>query len=135
MTAKEFLRRYIQADREINAKLEEVSRLRQLATKTTKAFDDDRIVNGTKRNHIAEIVDKIVDMEREVDRDIDRLQQIKKEVEQAINSVDDSTLRTLLRYRYICGYKWERIAVEMNYSWRATHYLHGRALSKIKIVA
>lgn len=135
MTAKEYLQRYLEADREINAKLEEVSRLRQLVTKTTQVFKQDPIMDGTKRDRLAEIVAKIVDLEREVDEDIDKLQIIKKEVEQTINSVEDGTLRTLLRYRYICGYKWERIAVEMNYSWRAIHYLHSRALRQIKNIA
>lgn len=41
--------------------------------------------------------------------------------------------KTLLHYRYILGYTWERIAVEMNYSFRHVLRLHGEALSKFAI--
>ena len=41
MTAKEFLQQYRDADREINAKLDQVHRFRELATKTTQTLTGD----------------------------------------------------------------------------------------------
>ena len=52
-------------------------------------------------------------------------------IELAIEPLD-ATYRMLLRYRYIDGLKWEEVCVQMNYSWRQTHYLHGRALQQLR---
>lgn len=53
------------------------------------------------------------------------------EIEQAIEVLDPDA-RTLLRYRYIDGLKWEEICVKMNYSWRSVHRLHAAALIRLK---
>lgn len=52
-------------------------------------------------------------------------------IEQAIEPLD-ATYRMLLRYRYIDGLKWEDVCDKINYSWRQTHYLHGRALQQLR---
>lgn len=52
-------------------------------------------------------------------------------IETAIEPLD-TTYRMLLRYRYIDGLKWEDVCEKMNYSWRQTHYLHGRALQQLR---
>lgn len=41
-------------------------------------------------------------------------------------------LRTLMRYRYIDGLKWEEICVKMGYCWRQIHRLHSDALQALK---
>ena len=45
-----------------------------------------------------------------------------------IAEVPDTTLRTLLTKRYLNFEKWEKIAVDLNYSWRQVMRLHGQAL-------
>lgn len=40
--------------------------------------------------------------------------------------------KTLLRYRYLDGLKWEKICVLLNYSWRQTHRLHADALKSLE---
>lgn len=52
-------------------------------------------------------------------------------IEKAIEPLS-ATYRMLLRYRYIDGLKWEDVCDKMNYSWRQTHYLHGRALQELR---
>lgn len=56
------------------------------------------------------------------------------EITQAIEDSDCNETETcVLRYRYIHGYTWERIAVTMDYSYQWVCELHGRALSHFKI--
>lgn len=76
---------------------------------------------------------RLADLSREIDEEIDRFVGMRQDIEVAIGSVEDRTLQTLLRYRYINGMTWERIAVEMNYAYRWILKLHGNALSKIDI--
>lgn len=44
-------------------------------------------------------------------------------------AVLDSRERRLMRCYYIQGMTWEQVCVEMNYSWRQIHRLHGNALA------
>lgn len=39
--------------------------------------------------------------------------------------------RILARYRYIMGLTWDEVCQRMSYSWRQTHRIHSRVLSKL----
>ena len=133
LTAKEFLQQYRDADREINAKLDQVHRLRELATKTTQTLTGDR-VQASPENRLEKIVAKITDLEAEGDEEIDRLVELKRKVKRVIQRVPDASQRAVLERRYINGQRWEKIAVELNYTYRHVTRLHGEALMKIKDV-
>lgn len=53
----------------------------------------------------------------------------KLEIESRIADMPDGIEADILRKRYLEFKPWEEICVELNYSWRQTHYLHSRALS------
>lgn len=57
----------------------------------------------------------------------------KLEIESRIADMPDGIEADILRKRYLEFKPWEEICVELNYSWRQTHYLHSRALSNLKI--
>lgn len=59
-------------------------------------------------DRVADAVEKIMGIEEEINADVDRLISIRVEVEKAIKSVPDETLRTLLELRYIDGMTWEK---------------------------
>ena len=59
------------------------------------------------------------------------LEIVRSRIELAIEDLDDSNQRRILRLRYFDGYNWETIACKINYSWRQTHYLHSAALENI----
>jgi RNA polymerase sigma factor (sigma-70 family) len=40
--------------------------------------------------------------------------------------------RDLMRLRYIDGKTWERIAVDLNYSWQHLHKIHAKTLRKLE---
>ena len=48
-----------------------------------------------------------------------------------VNGVRDPLLKEVLVRRYLVGQTWERIAVEMHYSWQHVHKLHSRALGEL----
>jgi DNA-directed RNA polymerase specialized sigma24 family protein len=39
--------------------------------------------------------------------------------------------RMLARFRYIDGHTWEEVCVDMAYSWRQVHRIHGRLLDRL----
>lgn len=52
-----------------------------------------------------------------------------------MNQVESATLRRLLIKRYIQNLTWEKIAEQLNYSYKhVVHILHPKALSAIKRV-
>ena len=132
MNTKDFLRQYINANKSINAKLDQISKLRALATKSTTILSDDKVSGSISNDKIADIVAKIVDMERQVDDEIDALQDIKDSVMDAIREVNDMRLQNLLERRYINDQKWEQIAFEMGYDIRWIYRMHGQALYRIQ---
>lgn len=69
-----------------------------------------------------------------IDKRIDRLYEIKKEILENVNKLDDATLRTILILRYLNFQTWEMIACRIHYSYKQVCRLHGKALNLIKDV-
>ena len=132
MTKKEFLNQYLNAEKEIGIKLDQIARLRELSTKITQTLTPDKVKSNSE-NRLESSVSKIVDIEREIGASIDQLERTRLQVESVINSFPNVNQRNVLRLRYISGMKWEQIAVKLNYDYRWVLRLHGKALNKIAI--
>lgn len=130
MTKKEFLNQYLNAEKEIGIKLDQIARLGELSTKTTQTLTPDR-VKGNSENRLESSVSKIVDIEREIGASLDKLERTRLQVESVINSVPNVNQRNVLRLRYISGKTWEQIAVDLDFSYQWVCELHGRALQNI----
>lgn len=127
---KRYLQRYTKLNKAIDQRILERDRLRSLAEKCTVAITG--VPRGGERDRTDTYI-RLAEIESEIDKIIDQYVDMRKEIEAAISTVEDITLQTLLRYRYLNGLTWEKIAVEMNYCWRQIIRLHGRALQDIKL--
>ena len=133
MTAKEYLSRAYRLDARINAKLEQVMSLRELACKATSTLTDVP-PSGTRNVHkMEDVIVKIIELENEVNADIDTLVDIKRKIVEIIKAVKNPEYQTLLELRYFCFKKWEEIAVIMGYSLDNIYKLHRKALSELEI--
>jgi hypothetical protein len=128
-----YLKRYITLDREIDRKLKEVDCWRAKLSRLTPVYSSQPKGGGSIRGNTESIIAKIVDLEKEIDADIDRLISIRDNIKAIIEAVEDDRERLLLQYRYLDGKTFEKIAVEMNYSWRQIHRLHSQALTNLKM--
>lgn len=63
-------------------------------------------------------------------RKVEELEKAQLAIEVLIDILDPVE-RKLMRHRYIDGLTWEKVCVEMSYSWRQTHNIHARALDKL----
>lgn len=130
MTAKEYLQPYRSINMKINAKLEEISRLRSIAEKATARISGDRVMTSASEG-MAKTVERMVDLENEVDDMVDSLSAI----EDILACVDDDKLQVLLRYRYKCGLTWQEVADRMGYKdVRPIYRWHNEALKKVETV-
>ncbi len=127
MTAKEFLRQVRFVDRMIDSKLRQVERLRDEAGRTTLLLSD-MPRGGGSRNHLEDVITKIVDLENEINRDIDRLVDLKTAARTAINAIQEPEYRLILELRYLCYKTWPEIMDALGYSEAHLYRLHGRAL-------
>ena len=132
MKAKEYLSQAYRLDQRIDAKIEQVMSLRNLAAKATSTLSD-ATPSGTRNIHrMEDIIMKIIDLENEINADIDSLVALKHEIVNVIKSVPNLEYQTLLELRYLCFKSWEQIAVEMGYGIDNVYKLHRMALKMLE---
>jgi len=129
---KAWLMRYKELDKEINRELDELTRLKAMCEKVTATYSDVPMRAPGKAASKEDVYVRMVDLMDKINRKIDLFVDMRGEIERAIHTVDDPTLRLLLKLRYLDGKKWEQIAVELGYDYRWTLRLHGRALERLK---
>lgn len=132
MTAKEYLNQAYRIDERIDSKLKQIENLKSLATRVTSVFSDMPHSSTPDNQRLEKTIAEIVDLENEISTDIGRLIDLKREINSAINSVENPEHRTLLEMRYLNFQTWEQIAVKLNCDVRHVYRLHGQILVKIK---
>lgn len=128
MTAKEYLSQARYLDSRINAKIQQVTALKDLATKCTSTLSKTPRSQSQNTSPMEVAICKIIDLENEINSDIDNLVDLKREIVGVIKAVKNEEYQTLLEKRYLCFTTWEQIALEMHYSVKWIHKLHERAL-------
>lgn len=127
-TIRDYLGQAFKMDQRINAKLEQVSALRELATKITPKLSDTPGSQCKDIHSMENIIVKMIDLENEINADIDKLVDFKSILVKNIKCIDKLEYQILLELRYLCFKKWDQIAVEMDYDLRYLHKLHKNAL-------
>ena len=127
MTTKEYLCQISRLDRMINNKLSEISQLRELAISVSAVKNEERVQNTPNFDKIGTAYCKIEAMEEKLDKLIDEFVDKKNLIISQIDKIENETYYEILFARYIEKKTFEKIADEMNYSFRNTTRLHGRA--------
>ena len=120
MTAKEYLSQARQLDRRILALLYRQRKYHEL---------------GAWRARYAETkgVGAMVELEKEIDERIAEYAAKVFEIEAVIDAVADQQYRDVLRYRYLNGWSWQKIAERMHFSQDWLWHLHARALAQVVV--
>lgn len=130
-----YLRQYVWLGKEIDRKYAEIKRLKSKLGKITATISTQPGGGGSiYKSKDLDLIDEIVDLEIEILKEIEPLLQTRREITEVITNMDEPRERLLLQYRYLDGLSWEKIAVEMNYSWQHMHLLHSRSLKNIQIM-
>ena len=135
MEAKDFLRQVRLCDTQINNKLEEVTRLKDLALNITSSLGGEVVSGGShSQDKLGDAVAKIVTLENDINRLIDSYINKKNHVRSVIDRVQSPTQIDVLYKRYFQYKTWEEIACEMHMSYRNVLYIHGEALLSVEAV-
>ena len=128
----EYLSRY----RKLGKRIEQLSTERAMwlsrACKTTQTISDIPKAKNGAQGDSGEVA-QYIEIGEEITRELRNLHRLRREIRAVITTLEDDILQTLMLYRYIDGMTFEQIAVKMNFSWRWTITLHGRALEKLSL--
>ena len=133
MTAKEYLLQARYLDNRIASKREQIQNLNDLATKCTSTWSDMPRSQNTGRSRMADCVMKIIDLEEQISKEMVRLVELKREISETIECLENIEYKILLEKRYLCYKSWEVIADDMGYSIRQIHRMHGDALKHVVV--
>lgn len=132
MTNKEYMSRAYLIDRRIK------SRRNRLAYLRTKVGTAKQELSGMPKgspslsSQIEELTIRIVDLEASIAQDEKDLATARTEIINAIESIKNENLATILQMRYLDYMKWEDIMAALDYCRSYLYELHGRALKYIK---
>ena len=132
LDAKAYLRKIELLDAHINNRLNDLHTLRTLATKITATISPVAVTGSSGQDKLGDAVAKIVDLQEEINQKIDRFVDMKREISMVLEKVQDPDQVKVLHKRYFEYKPWERIACEMNYSFRNVCYIHGKALQAVQ---
>lgn len=130
---KEFLRRYLNAQKKVKELALEIEELEGRYIMAAKSFDGMPHGQGGN-NDLSSFAAKYDAIYHKLKDMLEQSMDAYKEVSDVIERSEcNETERCVLRYRYILGFTWERIAVTMELSYQWICELHGRALQKITL--
>ena len=129
---KDKLKQYIETKREIKIIEEKIEYLKQRKTsiKSQIMSDMPKNFNNNKNDVLGELLGEIEELIEIYNTKYMKLIKQQREIEEVIDNLEEATQRNIMRLRYLEGYTWEKICVEMNYSWRQIHRLHSKILEE-----
>lgn len=132
METKQYLMQISRLDRKINNKLSEIAQYRELAQSISAVENKERVQTSPDFDKIGGAISKLDEMERKLDKMIDEYVEKKTKIIEQIDKMDDEIHYQILFSRYIEKKTFEKIATEINYSFRNTTRLHGKALKEFE---
>ena len=128
MTAKQWLGRARDIDREIALLQKTKAETRDSLTKITQSYESD----GAQVSKDPHKFDRLAELENMIDDKVDELTRTKAEIMQVIFRLEDRRQKMVLISYYIRMKTFEQIAVEMNYSFRQITNIRRRGIMEVQ---
>lgn len=125
------LKKFRSIQAEIEQLKENIARLEnQIKSAPVKEITDMPHAQIDDFDKIGTVIAKADELRNILHEKLTELLQLQIDIERSIYTLDPIE-RTLIRYRYIYGLKWEEICMKMMYSWNVVHSIHRKALIKL----
>lgn len=128
MLSKEVLNKIRKIDMMIDFKCEQVENLRSRLTSLGSPSMGDKVQSSLDPDKFTNTMSKIIELEEKINADIDELVDLKRDAMNCIEKLNNDVEKLVLYKRYFNNKSFEQISVEMGYSWRHIHRIHGNAL-------
>lgn len=129
---KQYLRRYQEAKKRAKRIQEEIDALR--SSETSPVGLGDGLPHGSGTSDLSGYAARWDELVRELEAEKEMQMVTYREIRQQIGMVPDAIEQEILSRRYLIGQSWEKIAVEMGYSYRNITRLHGYALKHFELL-
>lgn len=129
---KQYLRRYQAAKKRAKRIQEEIEELR--SSKTSPVGLGDGLPHGSGTSDLSGYAARWDELVRELEAEKEMQMVTYRAIRQQIGMVPDAIEQEILSRRYLIGQSWEKIAVEMGYSYRNITRLHGYALKHFELL-
>lgn len=135
MTVQEYLNQGYRMMDLIKSNEQEITELNELAKSISAPNLSGMPFSATKNTEpqYAKCIQKINDLENKIKEETLSFLDVKENIRQAINSVEDKDEYLLLKLKYIHFLTWEQIAEKMSFSLTQVHRIHSKALKNVKI--
>ena len=128
---KEFLKRY-----QISKKIQESiwDEIRELRADTMMpALNMDGMPRGTGKSDLSSYAVQKEKLDKKLAKEVDHEIRIRKQIWKAVESLPTEAEKMVLKFRYLNGWEWEKVAVHCHYTYRHTLRLHGDALRNLQV--
>ena len=129
---KEYLKQYGKALRQEKRIEEELERLK--LDRMLPGALADGLPKSSNHSDLSDYMAKIDELERKLIRQRGKKVQIRTEIRERIEELDNEKEKDVLTKRYIDCEGWNRICDETGYRWTQVHRNHSEALKKFKMV-
>lgn len=126
--AKDYFAQIRKTDRLIQRLTDTVNTLRSSLTSQSYELKPDKVQTSGPKDTLGGTIVKIMSLEDNINTWIDELVQQKADAMRRIQNVPDQDQQNILIARYVNREKWEKIAVELNFSIAQIYRIHGAAL-------
>lgn len=123
---KQYLRRYQAAKCRVGLIQEEIEELR--SSKTSPIGLGDGLPHGSGTSDLSGYAARLDELLRELEAEKEMQMVTYHEIWNQVKKIPNATEQEVLTRRYLIGQSWEKIAVEMHYSYRQIIRIHGAAL-------
>lgn len=128
MSAKQWLGRARGISCEIEILLTAKNEALDNLTRVTQRYDAD----GAQSSKEVHKIERLLELEEVIDKKVDELMHVKAEIVAEIGKVHNTKQRQVLLCYYVRGLSLERIAVELNCSFRNVAYLKKRGVQAVE---
>lgn len=117
----------------IKADMDEVVRLRELATSVSSLRYDREYVQTTRSIEapFVKALIRVMDLEAKINMEITMLINLKEQILDVISKLESVDEQMILRYRYMSNMTWEDIGKELHAGVRTVIRWHGNALEHL----
>ena len=130
MMASLFMSRAFRLEEQVQSKLQQIERLRSMASRVTSNTANEPVSHTRDVTEMQDAVIRIMEEEEILKTRIKMLMDVKEQIRDVIEQVDDVTLQLILEKRYLLYESIKEIAADMGYTYRWTEKKHKKALQE-----
>ena len=136
MTAKEYLSQGYRLEQRIKLAKMEIEDLEALiGSPGSPGFEEHHNPNRPTEAPFVKTLMKIMEMQDKVNEELTQLLNLKEELKDVINQVEEKDEQLVLRYRYIYNWTWAQIGEEIYADERTVRRWHNKALAHVVVPA